>query len=295
MQEDSSEPLNTEFSFPIGAYISNAIEAKIKKDTAEVDVEKTERPSGTVYGKGQAVYIDNDDDVSSFDEIHEHDGNKSSKYLPLTKDKKFNINLLVEDISYDSLHDNFGSNYIEGNASPRKFMIKVDLNEACANNDLDDLCLLFDISDTSKCPDIVESTVGFFLPKTELMPSNLNDILESELNRFENGGTLTVKSIVQALIEKVAPEINNTPKIISSKKSNTKVPVAFIQNVCKQTSKVYDFNKAVQYALESQEKMPMTPPVLFDSGNNGIRKLFCEICYVEEDMEQCTGKLRCVY
>lgn len=282
--------MTSEFSFPIGAYISNAIEDKIKKDTAKIDVETKECPSGTVYGKGQVVYIDNDDNVSGPDEINEHDSNETSKYLPLAKDKKFNINLLAEDISYDNLHDNFGSNYIEGNASPRKFIIKVDLNEACPNSDLDYLCLLFDISDTSKHPDIVESTTGFSLPKIELVPSNLNDILESELNRLENDDPLTIKTIIECLMEKVTPEIKNMPKIVPSKKSNTKVPVDFIQNICKQTSKVYDFKKAVQYALESQEKMAMAPSVLFDSGNSGITKLFCEICYVE-DAEQCTGKL----
>ena len=232
--------------------------------------------------------------VPSCNEVNEYDYEDASKDKPISTDSKFNINLLAEDISNDSLYDNFGSNYIEGNVSPRKFMINVDLNKGRPSNDLDELCLLFEISDASKHPGVIKSAVSYSLPKTELIPSNFDNILESELKRLEhNGDPITVKTIVECLMENIAPQIN-TLKIASAKKTNyRKIPVDFIQSVCKQTLKVYDFKQAVQFALASQERKAMKPSLSVDSENSGIRKLFCEICYVEEDVEQCTGKICC--
>ena len=231
--------------------------------------------------------------VPSCNEVNEYDYEDGSKNKPMSVDSKFNISLLAEDISNDSLHDNFGSNYIEGNVSPRKFMIKVDLNKGRPSNDLDELCLLFEISDTSKHSGVIESAVRYSLPKTELIPSNFDDILESELKRLENRDPITVKTVVECLMENIAPQIN-TLNIVSAKKTNYRnIPVDFIQSVCKQTLKVYDFKQAVHFALASQERKAMKPLMSVDGGNSGIRKLFCEICYVEEDVEQCTGKICC--
>jgi hypothetical protein len=299
LQEHGSEPLNSEYAFPIGSYITDAIETKLKKDTAET-VSENKQPASTlsspvVYGKGQAIYTDNAE-IPNFcaSETKENNDNQmASKYEPLAKDEKIKINLIAEDIACDNLSNEFGNNYIEGHVSPRKFIIN-----ARTSNNVDAVCLLFEVLDTPTNQNTVEATVAFLLPTTELVPNTLKNILKSELNRMQNDGPLTVKTIVDFVMEIIATQIKTTPKIASSnpKKSATKVPVEFIQQVCKQESEVCDLRKAVEYALRKQKGIDVACAVLAESGNcseNG--KLFCEICYVEEGVEQCVGKVMTIF
>ena len=290
LEEHSSTPLKREFAFPIGSCIRDAIQIKTKKDTEEIIVQNKEPaaviPSPVVYGKGEAKYIDNGEVQTPYStETKEINHDPKPSCEPLAKDEKFQICLVPEDITADNLFKKFGGNYIEGHVLPRKFMIKAELNETQTCDNIDDIYLLFELFDTLANENTIEATVAFSLPKADELEVNK---LESELNRLQKCGPLTVHSIVDLLMER----IGNMPKRISRnpKKSSTKVSVQFIQQLCKWESEVCDLKKAVQYALGRKVEVD-TPRLLLENGNgSGNERRFCEICCVEEATEQHIGQ-----
>ena len=294
------EPLNSQLAFPTGASIQEVIEAKTAEASSEVILETNESvlasPTSTVYGKGQAVYVDNNSELQKDSNLNEtganNDGQAVSKFETPSKDETFKINLLTEDIACDSLSNKFGMNYIEGEVSPRKFIIKLDLNELIPN---DDICILFELPNNPSVKDTVEANVSLSLPKTGLIQTDLNSELQSELNRLQNDETLTVEAITDCLMEKIISHLKTESKSIMTKKSASNIPTEFIKQLSKQKSMVCGFKKATEFALGCQERSDEGCLVTLENGNieeNG--KLFCEICYVEDDMESNIGEKKFV-
>ena len=279
--------------YPIGASIQEAIEAKTVN--SEVILEPNESvpasPASAVYGKGQAVYIDNDSEIPKDTTLP--DGQAVSKFETLSKDKTFKMNLSTEDIACDSLSNKFGMNYIEDEISPRKFIIKLDLNELISN-DHGEICVLFELPiNNSTGKNTVEANVSLSLPKTELAQSELNGRLQSELNGLQNDETLTVKAITDCLMEKIVSQLSSESKSIVTKKCRTamNMPIEFIKQLSKQEPVVCGLKKATEFALGCQNRTDEPCLVTLENGNiDENEKLFCEICYVEDDVETSLGK-----
>ena len=295
MEEHGSTPLKREFAFPIGSCIRDAIQIKTKKDTGEIIVENEEpatiTPNPIVYGKGEAKYIDNGEvQTPKPAEKKEINHDPTPSYEPLAKDEKFQICLVAEDIASDNLFKKFGGNYIEGHVLPKKFMIKAELNETPTYSNVDDIYFLFELLDGQTSKNTIKATVAFSLPKAEELEVNE---LESELNRLQNDGPLTVQSIVALLMEQIGNHVRAMPKSISTNpnKSSTKVPVEFIQQLCKSESEICDLKRAVQFALGRKEEIGAAHLLLENRNDIGNEKRFCKICCVEEEAEQHIGKV----
>ena len=238
------------------------------------------------------MYIENDFEMLSNTSNNEENlMNGMIESEPLKQDTKFAVTLIPEDITFDNLSHEFGSNYIEGDVSPRKLIISANTS----GTGIDNFALLFEILDSLSNESTIEATVAFTLPKTELTLQNaVNEILHSELNRLQNDGPLKVKTIVDLLMGLISSETTTLPKNFLPKKSAMKIPVEFIQQVCKQELEVCDLKEATGYALASEKRPDVACLVAVWENENACKETErrrCEICYAEEDVvRECTGK-----
>ena len=290
--------------FPLGAYIDDMLKSICKNKEEPFLNVVNPRKVGTVpkesrpalYGKGDAIFVENEDDVSHDEFIR--NANDRLMTEPLTADKKVTIGLLYEDITPNNLLKQFGSNYIEDDISVRKFIIKTDLNSnpssVCKENE--ECHLLFEVTDSSSSA--VEADISVLVPNEDVTP-NLVEIVLTDLISFSHDGPLTVKAIVDHVKEKITSEVVLLPGSICLKKaaliSITKVPVEFIHNICGKKPKVFRIRDAVQFSMKSNDAKENHLAPNRCVNDNDCGQLCCDICFIEKNAELRTGKIAIDY
>ena len=247
------------------------------------------------YGKGDAIYVQEEDIDFSHDEIDRSVNKQPVKEIaPFIVDRKLTSSLLLNSISPSSLLQNFGDNYIEDETSPRKFIIKVDLNnlpDGCKNTA--ECSFLFEVADSSSC--VVEANISIsFLSDKHAQPDNLLEILNCDLDTFCQGGPLTAKSVVDRLVEQLTLEVVLWPKHTGLKKAApglAKVPVEFIHDVCGRKPKICGVRDAVRHSVNTTVTKEKNLQLPADRNKDKQPQLCCGICFTEEDTQLGTGEI----
>lgn len=286
--------------FPIGAYIEDMIKCKNdqKNTFPAVNTKKEVRfrqSNPALYGKGDAIYLAKEDNDFSCGEINSTLCNQPMVEIePLIVDRKVKFSLLSEDIAPNNLLQQFGSNYIEDDISPRKFIIKADLNKHLPSDckDIEECCLLFEIGDSLSS--VVDVDISVSVPSDNAKPPNLVEILQSDLSSLSHVGPLTAKAIVDHACEKIVSEIVCLSRNSCSKKAApciAKIPVEFIHNVCERKPEICGVREAVRYAVESIDAKENHLSTQYVS-NDERGQPCCEICFTEEDTQLETGEVQ---
>ena len=285
--------------FPIGTYIEDMLKySSTEKDTClPVNRKKTacsKKSNIALYGKGDAIYMENDNDIS-----HEINRNLSNQAMieeigPLIVDRKMKFGLSLDDISPDNLSREFGSNYIEDDISPRKFIVKADLNKSLSSDlkDTRECCILFELGESSSS--VVDADISVLVPSEHEKPNNLVEILQSELTSLSHIGPLTIKAIVDRTCETFTHETACLPRNSASRKaapSIAKVLVEYIHNVSERKPEICGMRDAVRYSVKStvaEENYVQSQYIT----NIQPAQLCCEICFTEESTNLGTGKVK---
>jgi hypothetical protein len=285
--------------FPLGTYIEDMLKCNnTEKNTCvPVNTKKTvcsRQSSPALYGKGDAIYVEKEDNDFSHDEINRNLSNQPLTVIePVIVDRKVKLSLLLADIAPNNLLLQFGSNYVEDDISPRKFIIRADLNKNLSSDckNVEECCLLFEIGDSSSLG-VIEADVSALVPNDDDMPHNLVKFLQSKLSSLSHVVPLTVKAIVDCACKKIASEFVCSPRNSVSKKARSiaKVPVEFIHNVCERKPEICGIRDAVRYSVKSTDAKEERFAIQYVK-NVERGQLCCEICFAAEDAKQETGEV----
>jgi hypothetical protein len=286
--------------FPIGTYIEDMLKCNNTEKQTCLPTKSKKQECSTqshpaLYGKGDAIYVENEDNDIS----HEINRNLSDQAMveeigPLMDDRKMKLSLLSDDISPCNLSRQFGSGYIEDDISPRKFIIKAGLNENLSSEikNAEECCLLFELEDSLS--NAVEADISVLVPSEHEAPNNLIETLQSELNSLSEVGPVTVKAIVDRTCEKITSETVCLPgNSVSGKAAPciAKVLVEYIHNVSERKPEICGIGDAVRYCSKSTVTEESNHVQSQHLTNVERAQLCCEICFTEEDTELETGNI----
>lgn len=267
-----------------------------------VKTNKAESATPILYGKGDAIFVDEQSNAFSTEYIDNDfkTDKPTTKVGPIIKDRKVKLNVLAGDIAPESLLQQFDSSYIEGDVCPRTFVIKADFGDNLHGNAtkvIEEFCLLFEVANIPSTSDIVEADVSIAVLNKYVTPHKLLQTLTSDLTCLGRVGALTIKVIFNRAVEKIMSEVVSTPRDISTKNGSAsvaKVPIDFIHNFCERKPEICQVRDAARYSTEnSGAKKNLSPfhHVRDVITNDEFGQRCCGICLVEEDSQLEIGRL----
>lgn len=293
--------MNSACYFPLGAYIDDMLKSVCTKKEDLVLNTVNPKKVGTdpkqsrsaPYGKGNAIYVEKED-INVFHAENVRNPTNQPITPPLTVDKKITISLSSEDITPNHLFEQFGNNYIEDGTSPRKFIIKADLNKSLPSSckDNEECCLLFEVADSSSSA--IEADISVLVLNEDVTPPNLVEHVLTDLFTFSNDGPLTIKAIVDYVTQKIVSKVVLLHDGCCLKKAAlgiTKVPVELIYNICERKPKVCGIRDAVQSSMKRTDAIEGHLLLNRHVNDNEHAQVCCNICFTEENVQLRTGRI----